>query len=376
MKAAFVIAVGYASLGFLYAPGAPSLLALGFIALSSLPWLLMAHMEPFEPRLEIPATSAVLYWTFLALGIANLGIVVWRAGVAPTEMLSLEGFLAVATASTEARYADFPDNSGSPLIMAASLFAMFWAGAAGRRQPVWRHILLFVPMALYAVLSTEKWPLFLSGAFFVAGIVTGNPYPEARRILAKVLLSFLLVGTPVGMLSMVLRGTEGGATDLILGLLHYLFAPYTAFGDWLVSRSFADCCGFGAVSLVGPASALGLVLRIPGVFSDQATVYGLDTNIFTAWRYLVQDYTVVGPVALTSLGAAFYYAALLDSRFGLAAALKSLFVICALLSLSVTPFVHNATALASLSAMVFTAYHASTARLGEGAAIAPDTSRP
>jgi hypothetical protein len=85
-----------------------------------------------------------------------------------------------------------------------------------------------------------------------------------------------------------------------------VLAPYSALGHWLVEEASLWSLGFGALTFIGPMSALGLVQREAGVYTVNFGLYGMETNIYTAWRYLVEDFSLFGPTLSSALARLFF----------------------------------------------------------------------
>lgn len=355
MPAAYLICVLYAALGVLYAPGVPALLAFGFIAVSASPLLLTWSAARREPALPHPAPGLLGYWLLLGLGGLNLWLLLRGLDVGLAEVLTTEGFVRAAATATTRRYED-QGSSGNPVLLSLSLFLMYRVGAASHLLTRWKIALAFVPMLLYTLLSTEKWPLFLSFSFFLLGIFAALAPAAALARVARYVLLFVALGGALAGLALVLRGFDGDALELPAQLLHYVLAPFPAFGQWWAGQAPDQCCSGGATSLIGIADQLGWVRREAGVFAENAVVYGSETNIYTAWRYLVQDFGDLGPLAL-NLALALAYLASRQIGWPIATrALRGFVLCCALLSLNVTPFVHNSVALAIVIALSYSAW--------------------
>lgn len=352
MKAAFLICVSYAVLGVMYAPGLYSLTAFVFVGVSCLPLLVGALYESPSGMNVHRAPGPLLFWGLFALGLLNLAVIAMSVGRSPAELLSTAGFVATATASTIKRYEE-QGSSGNPIMVALSLFLIYRLGAADGAVSARRKVLGFVPLVLYSLLSTEKWPMFLAGVFFLSGLFISRPYHIARRAALRYVTIFLALGGGLAGLALVLRGLDGDLMDLPAPLLHYVLAPYPALGFWLLNHSIHQGCSFGALTFVGPLDALGLVRRAAGVYAENFVIYGRETNIYTAWRYLVQDFSPVAPFLL-NLGLALAFIASRGIR-GHAArvAISGFLTMSAFLSLNMTPFVHNSTTLAMVLALAY-----------------------
>ncbi len=354
MRTAFFISIGYAALGVAYAPGRHSLVAFAFIFLSCLP-LLAGSL--FESRLDVKAHRApgpLLFWGLFALGLLNLAVIAASVDRSPLEILSPGGFASIATASTLKRYGE-QGSSGNPVIQALSLFLVYRLGAADADVSGWRKFAGFVPLVLYSFLTTEKWILYLSGIFFLSGLLVSPTSKEDNRAALRYMALFAVLGGGLAILSIVMRGFVSDPAEVLMLVPHYLFAPFPAFGYWLLEEAAEQCCSLGALTFIGPLDALGLVYREPGVFLTDFNIYGMDTNIYTSWRYLVQDFSFFGPF-LINLALSILFIAFLRARLHAAAdAIRGYVIFASFMSISVTPFVFNSTAFALILALTYSA---------------------
>ena len=222
---------------------------------------------------------------------------------------------------------------------------------------MWRvfQVLAFVPMLLYTLLSTEKWPMFLAGAFYISGVFAGFAEREALRARRGWLWCSGAIGFGLAGVALVMRGFDGDLLELPAQLLHYVLAPFPALGHWLMGPAADNCCGLGVSTFIGAANQLGLAQRDAGVFADNFTIYGEETNIYTAWRYLVQDFSVAGPATINLLLALLCLRCLDCGLMPVARSIQGLVVLASTLSLNVTPFVHNSVSLATVLAIGFSA---------------------
>ena len=354
MGSAFVICVFYALAGCLYAPGLEALVALAFISVSAAPLLWAARASAALPALPHPAPSQALFWLLIALGLFNLVLIAWGLDRDPAELLNPEGFVLLAAEATARRYQD-EGSSGNPVVLALSLFLIYRVGAAADRLARWRQVLAFVPILAYTLLSTEKWPMFLAGAFYLFGMFAAFKEAQALRRAARVALLFVALGFVLAGVALILRGFDGDMLELPAQLLHYVLAPFPALGHWLMTTAPEQCCGAGIHTFIGAANQLGLARREAGVFAENFQIYGQETNIFSAWRYLVQDFSLLGPLAINGLAALVCLRCLALYQLAAARAIKGLLIAAALLSLNVTPFVHNSVSLAVVLALAYSA---------------------
>lgn len=356
MVAAFLICLFYALAGVLYAPGLQSLTALVFISMSAAPLLLAAGRSFVAPAVQHPRPTALFFMIVFGLGFLNLVVIAVGLERDPLELLSFEGFVLTAAAATTNRYVD-QGASGNPLLMALSLFLLYRVGASSDRLPRWQQLLAFVPVLLYTLLSTEKWPLFLAGAFYIAGMFSAFTERQALTRLVRVSAVFAVLGLILAGSAQFMRGFDGDVLEVPAMLLHYVLAPFPALGSWLIGNASDYCCSLGKFTFIGAANQLGIVHREAGVFTDNYVIYDLETNIYSSWRYLIQDFSVAGPVLINTCIALLYLRCQEQGFLAAGRVIRGLMVLSALFSLSVTPFVHNSVALATTLSLAYSAFY-------------------
>jgi oligosaccharide repeat unit polymerase len=290
--------------------------------------------------------------SFLGLATLNVAVFAWRQGFGVTDLLVPENALAIATRATADRY-ELGVTAGNPILVASSFVNAFLWGAAADAPFLFALVAGVMPCAVYSALSTEKLPFYCALSFFLAGVLLSRAAGRRSFGAARIALAVALA-VPVGMISLVMRQgiSEAGAAwdamgDLAYMLSHYLFAQYDAFGQWL-ETGYAECCTLGLRTFSGPASLLGLTERQQGVFEEQVVVRGLETNIYTAWRFVAEDFSVGGPIVLVTAYAIVYRYCLLSGRFRAATALFSILLISTFLQIATTIFAYNSVAIAAV----------------------------
>jgi oligosaccharide repeat unit polymerase len=343
VKVAFAIAVAYASLGLLYDPGWSSILALVFVTTACAPWLFASFCD--TEGIRYPPPGFLLFWLLLALGLLNLGVIAASIDRAPSDLLSVEGVASAAVESTIRRYEERA-ASGHPVLLALSLFLIFRVGAAAQKVGVLKKLLAFAPVVAYTILTTEKLPALLAIMFFLSGVVMSTPPSRALRRFSTTAAFFVLVGGAVGATAVLMRaGLDSESSKVGLTLIHYVLSPYSGFGHWLHDHGMRACCTLGEQTFAGPFNALGLAPRKQGIFEEYFVINGLPGNIYTAWRFIIEDFSVVGPLVLNSILAAAFVALQSHGLRFLSAPVKLFVVLGALLSLATTPFAYNSLAL-------------------------------
>jgi len=352
MISAYLIFVTYAFLGYIYAPGWDSFLALISIFFSCLPILIAGVFEKKSPIIISRKPSEFVYWGLFVLGLFNLVLITHSVNKEILDLFSVHGFISIAGDSTSRRYTG-GGGSGNPVVLSFSLLLLYLIGAVEKEVSGWKKLFAFLPVMLYTALSTEKWPLFLGGVFFLAGIFISNSTRTALSRVLKYVIGFCVFGFAVIGLSLVLRGFEGSIIEGLYLMLHYLFAPYSALGYWLHNNAVEQCCTLGALTFIGPLDAIGLTVREAGVYANTYSIYGLETNIYTAFRYLVQDFSILGPFVFCMILSGLYSVAKFNGYERMSVVIRGFVIFCALLSVAVTPFVHNSVLLAICLALLY-----------------------
>jgi hypothetical protein len=362
LRLAFAITVFLALGGVVFnAFSIESMIAFGYISVSASP-LLLATLDLRDPR-EGTAWRArpmfVLRAIFLPLAILNVVIVVVRSGFTFAQLLTPDGLLAMAAQSTFERYAYGTAESNPLLIAAGVINAFLWPSI---RAPLAAAMIPgLLPIALHSVVSTEKWPFFCGFIFFFVAATYSAMQRESQARYWMGGLGVAVAALLIAMLSLLLRAGAsdiGAAFDLIpdvaLVMGHYLFAQYETFGQWLGGH-WTTCCALGKYSFIGVADFIGVAEREQGVWTDIANVRGIETNIYTAWRYLIMDFSVVGPVLLIAAYSALVRLTVAWGRDSVSIGLVTLCLVTAGLQNNVTPFVHNSVGLACIFCSVVAA---------------------
>ncbi len=354
MLISFYIVIGMAVGGLLFNGfSSNSLLSFSYILATVSPLLLLSKQIQ-EPRLVAPAAQwlRVLGPTVAFVGACFAPVSIIHAqGYGVTDMLSMEKLTAVAIQTTVDRYT-LGRMEDTPVLVAAGMAnAFMWPLITTKPS---RYIVFgLLPAAFYSVITTAKWPFYCSLSFFFTAMLLRAPTgrKEGRSIGQVGLVA--LGGATVGIVAIAVRkglsevpAMLDSMGEIAFSFGHYMFAQYETFGAWLRENA-TYCCDLGRWSFSGPMDFFGFAVREQGVFSDFMFVAGEETNLYTAWRYVVQDFSVLGP-PLLMLGVAASYRSAIQSRWWRAAVfLQVLLVLSAFLQTSATLAVHNSVLLAA-----------------------------
>lgn len=252
----------------------------------------------------------------LALGIGSNIAFLTGLGIPVTDVLQLDRLVIVANQLYFLRYADNP--APPPPLSQALLPFVFLAPAAGgilfvlRREIRWKAVALlaFLPAVAVTVLQTTKaavlfaFTLWFSGYFATRlrlgklAVFTMGHFGVAAVLTLIVTPFFFAVA-----LARLASTDVALAGDVMKKFLTYAFAHMTVFSQWLgeyMSQPVEPT--LGTVTFAGPLELFGYQERIPGLFATVVQLLTGDTsNIYTAFRPLIQDFTIPGALAVLAL---------------------------------------------------------------------------
>ena len=340
MKLAFYIFMFYALCGFIYYPSQYSFFSLILVFFSTLPFLIVGNLTSDKVHTGYNKIKPIIYWSIIILGFVNLGIIANNIGSGFGDIFSLDGIKNIAIQSTIRRYEeDTLANSGNPILLALTLWLIYRIGSLDKKTKWTYKLMSFLPLIMYTMLTTEKWPSFLGVIFYITGIIASNDNKTSLRILrSKIKYGVIILILMI--LSLSFRGYEGGTVESMEMVLHYLFAQYNALGFWYMNSVNLNLM-LGEMTFIGPLSFIGVSHRDAGIFAKSLVLYNKESNIYTAFRYIIQDFSIMGPLILNSLLAMFYIGSNYAGKFNISRVIKIFIIFCALLSTNTTPFVHN-----------------------------------
>ncbi len=331
----------YALLGIAYDPSSESIRAAVFITISCSP-LLAAGFLPTSSN-NPPKPNKILINTLTLLGFLNLAVVAKSSGQSITDLTNIEGIIKIASSSTHLRYTEH-GSSGNPILTTCTFYSLFLIGRSSSMITIVNRGIGFLPSILYTIITTEKYPLFVGIAFYATGLFVYTPKKAAIRRTLSHATAFIILGTTIGLTALITR--SGTATAGPEKLLHYILAPYPALGSWIDSKEASADPKLGKFTFIGPLDAIGVTKRQSGVFEENVEIHGQDTNIMTAWKYLILDFSLLGPLIASTIAAMAFTISNRLKQKTISETILIGVIFSALLSLNATPFTHNSVALA------------------------------
>jgi oligosaccharide repeat unit polymerase len=81
-------------------------------------------------------------------------------------------------------------------------------------------------------------------------------------------------------------------------VLNYLLGQIPAFNHWFTSTSTSSPHTFGLKTFHALTQSLGLSKRVPGIYTLKLVTAHLNTNVYTAFRPLIEDFSALGAMLL------------------------------------------------------------------------------
>lgn len=262
-----------------------------------------------------------LRWSFVLIALGAIGSAAINLSIQGVTLSRLSNeFLSVTNELIVDRYNEttvesiFAQLSNVLTYCSAALGGLVFLGT---RNPIARLAILILTMAsplAQMSIAGAKGAIFLAIAIFYGALLAGRKRLGETNILNRRgiigLFVAVLVLVPFITLSFMARGLYGSTTnaDLVAGLyrnfISYSSAHIYAFSDWFswyIGQDSAltygrEDIGAGFNTFYSIFKALGSTRVVPPGFYDEYYQYSwyLQTNIFTVFRGLITDFTVVG----------------------------------------------------------------------------------
>ncbi len=168
----------------------------------------------------------------------------------------------------------------------------------------WKKGILFLPIILsvgYAFLLTTRSTIILSlvlwvSGYFAAKIIKKDEKTSFFNIQSLFLIIFFgssFVG--IFVLTAWLReaGGEFILSVVVENIRAYFFGYLSSFTQWAQNYSY-DHLSMGLITFAGPADLVGLTDRGLGFYDEISILGDSHTNIFTALRGIIHDYSIFG----------------------------------------------------------------------------------
>lgn len=264
---------------------------------------------------ELLVFESIVVIAFI-LGMASNVAFLAGSRIPFSDLLDIERLVVVSNQLYVGRFADVAPEP--PRLSQALLPFVYLAPLAGgilfvlRREKRWKvaAILSFAPALGVTILQTTKAAVLYSLMFWLSGYFAARLRAGRLAVFTK---SHLVVAAVVGAVMTTLffatsfarlASPDASMLNVVIAkLFTSAFGHMSVFSQWLAdywSAPFAP--SFGTVTFSGPLELLGYGHRIPGLFEQVINlVIGEMSNIYTAFRPLIQDFTIPGALALLAV---------------------------------------------------------------------------
>ena len=252
----------------------------------------------------------------IGLGLGSSVAFAAASNVAWGDVLDIEKLVVVSNQLYVQRYDELPP--APPILSQALLPFVFLAPAVGgvlfvlRKRIRWKVTALaaFLPAIAVTVLQTTKAAVLFAIVLWLAGYFAARLRCHRLKVFTR---GHLLVAITVGGALAVfffavslarMASTDTALLDLVTRkLLTAAFGHMTVFSKWLAEYWYSPTePTLGTVVFAGPLEMAGYSHRIPGLFENVVDlVLGETSNIYTAFRPLIQDFTIPGALFVLSL---------------------------------------------------------------------------
>jgi oligosaccharide repeat unit polymerase len=224
----------------------------------------------------------------------------------------------------------------------------------------WFSLAALLPSVTITVILTTKSSLLIPialgvSAYLATSVATGRaPALTWRRFLVLASLLAVLVAAFIGIQMVRYAGwAQQGRMLYVVQLLWLDSFPYMGvFSSWAQANALSASLhpSLGQYTFAGAFDLLHIHTRVAGLYTDQVQIDGAGYNIYTAFRGLIEDFTVPGALlflALVGFGAQIVY---LRTKSGdlLSVGILAAFYAATLWSFVVDIFIYNTIVLAFL----------------------------
>lgn len=247
------------------------------------------------------------------LGLAAVPAMLWWSGESLGAVFSPEGLLAIASDLTVRRYTGEREPAVVSLLLAAIYLGALLAGTLGASRYtsnrkytqvfVW---LPLVPALAYSTVTTAKATIILTGFLWLAAFIVTSKLNRRFNInatfFAKFLASLLVASAVFTALQALRYDVElRDLLELAPILQVYATGHLVAFSNWFDANWYSIDPKFGLILFAGVADFLEISPRVAGLYEEIVEIGGSSSNVYTAFRAIIEDFGVAGALALLGL---------------------------------------------------------------------------
>ncbi len=204
------------------------------------------------------------------------------------------------------RYTDVVVMPTSIRLMMYFLFpASLTAGVVFRFvEKRWKKLVLISPILLsvgYAFILTTRSTIILSLVLWFSGLFAAKILKQDEKVnflnIQSLFFTSIFGATFIGIFILTAWLREAGGEFIFSAMLEnlraYFFGYLSSFTQWVQNYTY-DNLSMGLITFAGPADLMGLTDRGLGFYNEISILGESHTNIFTALRGIIHDYSIYG----------------------------------------------------------------------------------
>ncbi|MGY3703533.1 O-antigen polymerase [Vagococcus martis] len=251
--------------------------------------------------------STVCLYVSILLGVLYEIFLLRSKGMSILSIFEVGGLLDLNVQNAAIRYGDVAIKSS--LVTKVLLPFTYLAPSIGgihfvlsnKKSNKYLSLLSFLPTFLSLTIENTKSGFISAIILFVSGIIIANllknKYFEInlKKIFMLVIITIFLFYLLI--FSMVLRSGEISTRMFDFAqkkIIVYALGHISAFNIWFSDFSMVPPNGIGKYTFLGIYNTLGLTVRDQGVFNEFVYINGTTTNVYSFFRSLIMDFSVVG----------------------------------------------------------------------------------
>lgn len=243
---------------------------------------------------------------------------VYRLGYGIPDFFSLHKLLEMNAAAANARYVSksYLTSAFTQVFLAlVYLLPMIggWNIIFSKRAATRVLCVCTIAPSLLVLLTQNTKAAFIGSALlFLSSLITARYQKTGAffRLRAKSLFFLIPIAAVFLLLNYISFFLRNGDISLSLfveinnKVLNYLLGQIPAFNSWFSGSFTASGSTFGLKTFYALPDALGLMKRNPGIYTVKLVTAHLNTNVYTAFRPLVEDFTAIGALVVLFLAGA------------------------------------------------------------------------
>ena len=268
--------------------------------------------KPFIYYLSKNVFRLILFVIFL-LALANVYFNVRFLGFGIKDLLSLSKIMSINRKAAELRYAGYEVSNiyisiTLPFVYLLPLFLGFNLAIKFNIKNLILAGFSFIPALMIVLILNTKAVFIGVLVFFLASFLVGwlaNKKNHLKITLRLLIAGIILIVAFVAIM-MISFGLRAGSISLntLVSLkekfIDYAFAGIPAFDKWLATYSFRPNL-YGQYTFISFWNILGVAEKTQGGFQEYVEFGPFVTNIYTAFRGLVEDFGITGTIIIGAL---------------------------------------------------------------------------